>query len=62
MDALLRAAGESWRDRPAPEGAIAEITLDVARAVTLGLVPEEPARAADIVADLASLPPAETRA
>lgn len=62
MDALLRAAGESWRDRPAPEGAIAEITLDVARAVTLGLVSEEPARAADIVADLASLPPAETRA
>jgi nucleoside-diphosphate-sugar epimerase len=55
MDALLRAAGESWTDRPAPDGAIAEITLDVSRAIALGIVPEDPARASEIVADLASL-------
>ena len=55
MDALLRAAGEDWTSRPAPEGAIAEITLDVSRAIGLGVVPEDPAQASEIVADLAAL-------
>ncbi|MFT3688746.1 NAD-dependent epimerase/dehydratase family protein [Paenirhodobacter sp.] len=53
MDALLRAAGEGWTPRPAPEGVIPVVELDVRRAVALGLVPEAPARAAALVADLA---------
>ena len=55
VDALLLAAGEGWAPRPAPEGVIPVVALDVRRAVALGLVPEAPARAAVIVADLASL-------
>ena len=45
----------SPRPAPAPEGVIPVVALDVRRAVALGLVPEAPARAAVIVADLASL-------
>ncbi|MPL67382.1 hypothetical protein SDC9_13073 [bioreactor metagenome] len=55
MDALLAAAGETWVPRPAPEGVIPEVELDVTRAVDLGLVPEAPARAAAVVADLRAL-------
>lgn len=55
MEALLLAAGEGWAPRPAPDGVIPVVALDVRRAVALGLVPEAPARAAVIVADLASL-------
>lgn len=52
MDDLLRAAGESWTPRPAPAGVIPVVELDVRRAVALGLVPEAPARASALVADL----------
>lgn len=55
MAALLEAAGEAWQPRAAPEGAIAEVRLDVTRAVELGLVPEAPARASAILADLRAL-------
>lgn len=60
MDALLTAAGESWVPRPAPANLIPHVELDVTRAVDLGLVPEAPARAAAVVADLRALQ--ETRA
>lgn len=60
MDALLAAAGETWVPRPAPASVIAHVELDVTRAVDLGLVPEAPARAAAVVADLRALQ--ETRA
>lgn len=55
MDDLLRAAGEGWTPRPAPPGVIPVVELDVRRAVTLGLVPEAPARASAVVADLAQV-------
>lgn len=55
MDALLRAANEGWTARPAPANALPRLELDVARAVNLGLVPEAPARAAPLLADLATL-------
>ena len=55
MDALLTAAGERWQPRPAPAGVIARVELDVARAVGLGLVPEAPASAAALIADLRGL-------
>lgn len=61
MDALLGAAGATWAPRPAPTGAIPEVTLDVARALALDLIPETPAQAAAIVADLATLPPMQAR-
>lgn len=57
MEALLRAAGEGWTPRPAPEGVIPVVELDVRRAVALGLVPDAPARAAAIVADLRQVRP-----
>jgi len=60
MDALLAAAGETWVPRPAPASVIPHVELDVTRAVNLGLVPEAPARAAAVVADLRALQ--ETRA
>ena len=43
MDDLLRAAGETFRPRPAPPTAIASVELDVSRALALGLVPAPPA-------------------
>lgn len=49
---LLAASGFTWQGQPAPPGAILRVGLDVSRAVGLGLVPADPARAADIVADL----------
>lgn len=52
MDDLLRADGQGWRTRPAPRSAIAEVCLDVRRAVALGLVPATPGRAEAVVADL----------
>lgn len=52
MDALLRAAGEDWQARPAPPGVIDTVALDVTQAQALGLVPEWPANARQIVADL----------
>ena len=55
MDALLQAAGESWRAQPAPPGVIDTVALDVTRAQDLGLVPEWPATAQQIVADLHGL-------
>ena len=55
MDALLRAAGEGWRAQPAPPGVIDTVALDVTRAQALGLVPEWPADARQIVADLRGL-------
>ncbi len=55
MDALLRAAGESWRTRPASPGVIDTVVLDVTRAQALGLVPEWPADARQIVAELRGL-------
>jgi len=55
MDALLAAAGESWHPRPAPPGVIATVELDVRRALDLGLVPDLPATAAAILADLRGL-------
>lgn len=55
MDALLRAAGESWQARPAPECVIPRVELDVRRALALGLVPEMPATAAAIVEDLRAI-------
>lgn len=57
MDALLRAAGQPWVQRPAPAGAIPEVTLDVARALALDLIPETPAQATAILADLVALSP-----
>ncbi|MGD9919045.1 MAG: NAD-dependent epimerase/dehydratase family protein [Paenirhodobacter sp.] len=56
MDALLEAANEHWLSRRAPEGVIARVELDVARAVGLGLVPEAPASAAALIADLREVP------
>lgn len=55
MDALLDAAGESWQPRPAPVGAIPCVELDLRRAVELGLVPQGPATADEIVEDLRGL-------
>lgn len=55
MDGLLDAAGARWQIRPAPGGAIAEVRLDVSRAVGLGLIPAAPARAPMIVGDLRGL-------
>lgn len=56
MEALLKAAGAPYSARPAPPGAIAEVALDCARAVALGLVPEAPVRAEGLISDLTSLP------
>ena len=52
MEALLRAAGESWQADPAPPGAIATVELAVARALALDLVPDLPVTAAGLIADL----------
>ncbi|TQD35755.1 NAD-dependent epimerase/dehydratase family protein [Rhodobacter capsulatus] len=52
MEALLRAAGESWQADPAPPGAIASVELAVARALALDLVPDLPVTAAGLIADL----------
>lgn len=52
MDALLRAAGESWRADPAPPEAIETVELAVDRALALGLVPDLPVTAAGLLADL----------
>lgn len=52
MEALLRAAGESWQADPAPPEAIAAVELAVDRALALGLVPDLPVTAAGLVADL----------
>ncbi|AOZ70393.1 hypothetical protein LPB142_14530 [Rhodobacter xanthinilyticus] len=60
MEALLTAAGAPYTARPAPPGAIAEVALDCARAVALGLVPEAPVRAPALIADLMSLPDPES--
>lgn len=49
MGALLDAAGLAWTPRPAPESAIAEVALDVARLA--GLVAIEPGRAEGMVAE-----------
>ncbi|MBZ4022581.1 hypothetical protein CKO11_08940 [Rhodobacter sp. TJ_12] len=55
MEALLRAAGADWVAEPAPDSVIPRVELDVTRAIALGLVPEDPASAARIVADLRAL-------
>lgn len=52
MEALLRAAGESWQADPAPPEAIASVELAVDRALALGLVPDLPVTAAGLIADL----------
>ncbi|ETD87143.1 NAD-dependent epimerase/dehydratase family protein [Rhodobacter capsulatus] len=52
MEALLRAAGESWQADPAPPGAIATVELAVDRALALDLVPDLPVTAAGLIADL----------
>lgn len=52
MEALLQAAGQGFRTEAAPAGAIATVELDVTRALRLGLVPDLPATAAQILADL----------
>lgn len=49
MGALLEAAGLPWTPRPAPESAIAEVALDVARLARL--VEMEPGRAEGMVAE-----------
>ena len=58
MEALLEAAGAPWRARPAPSGVLPVVELCTRRAVALGLVPEGPATAAALIADLARLPEA----
>ncbi|TQS73438.1 NAD(P)-dependent oxidoreductase [Rhodobacteraceae bacterium] len=62
MDDILRAAGEPFSTRPAPDGAIGCVAMDVGRAVALGLVGETPARAQTLVADLMELRTIEERA
>ncbi len=54
MADLLGAKAEPWRARAAPVNAIAEVCLDVNRAVALGLVPDAMTDAAAIWADLAT--------
>ena len=49
MEALLAAAGQGWHWRPAPETALAALTLDVRRLA--GLVPLAPADPAAMVAE-----------
>lgn len=55
MEELLRAAGQPWQPSPAPPSLFACVELDVTRAQRLGLVPDEPARAARVLADLRAL-------
>ena len=52
MDGLLRAAGRPFVGRPAGAGAIASVELDCGLAAGLGIVPQGPAQADDIIADL----------
>lgn len=55
MDALLGAAGRQWVGRPAADGAIAEVELDVTRLKRLAALPHDGADAAAIVADWRSV-------
>lgn len=62
MADLLAADGQGWEPVPAPAAAIAEVRLDVTRAVDLGVIADAPARATAIVADLRALAPVEAAA
>ncbi|OCX64657.1 hypothetical protein BFP70_11645 [Thioclava sp. SK-1] len=61
MDDLLRAADMAFTPETAPAGTIAQVDLDVGRAIDLGLVPGAPARADDIIADLRAVIEMEPR-